>query len=395
MSGEVGPEEVSRARVIAAFAVVYVIWGSTYAAISVAIETMPPMLMAGVRFLIAGGLVSAWMAWRGAPRPTRAQWRAAVVVGALLLAGGNGGVVWAEQFVPTGVAALLVATVAFWMVLLEWLRPGGAAPSRLVVAGLLLGFGGLAVLLSPGEFGGGRVHLIGAGVLLLAALCWAGGSIYSRSAVMPSSPLQATGMQMLAGGVVLLLVGLATGEFAELRIDTYSVRSLLAFGYLIVFGSLVGFTAYIWLLRVSTPAKVATYAYVNPVVAVLLGWSLLGEAVTGRMGVAMVVILGAVALITVERTPGRAPVRAGEEPLSVGGAPTPGGTSRNGATRGPTGMAEGGSSEEALRDPPAPPRPAAAGGAARPDRAGSAAQAGHRFHLARAFAEDPPAPDAR
>jgi drug/metabolite transporter (DMT)-like permease len=290
-----------RMRLIAAFAAVYVIWGSTYLAILFAIETLPPFLMAGVRFLIAGALLYGWMRLRGAPRPSGVHWRSATIVGGLLLLGGNGAVVWAEQWVPSGVAALLVATVAFWMVLLEWLRPGGVRPTGAVVLGLVVGFAGLALLVS-GAGEGERVHLLGAAALLFGTVCWAAGSIYARAAPLPASPFTATGMEMLAGGGLLVLVGVLTGELGRFDVGAVSMRSLLAFGYLVVFGSLVGFTAYIWLLGVTTPARAATYAYVNPIVAVLLGWAFAGEAFTPRMALAVGVIVGAVALIVTVRT---------------------------------------------------------------------------------------------
>lgn len=300
-----------RAAVLAAFAAVYLIWGSTYLAILFAIETLPPFLMAATRFLVAGALLYGWMRWRGAERPDARQWRAAVVVGGLLLFGGNGLVVWAEQWVPSGVAALLVATVPFWMVMLEWARPGGARPGAGVLLGLLLGFGGIALLIGPGEWAGGGVHLPGALALLLASFSWATGSIYSRGAPLPASPLLATSMQMLAGGGLLLAAGTLLGEWGRVELGAVSVRSAAALLYLIVFGSLVGFSAYVWLLRVSTPARVSTYAYVNPVVAVLLGWALAGEALTARVVVAVAVIVGAVAVITTRRARPRVAAHAG------------------------------------------------------------------------------------
>lgn len=304
-----------RSRVLLAFAAVYVIWGSTYLAIRFAIETIPPFLMAGVRFLIAGGLMYA-VARRTQGRPTAAQWRAAVVVGALLLLGGNGGVVWAELRVPSGIAALLVALVPCWMVLLDWAAPGGRRPSPAVLMGVLLGLAGLFWLVGPDAIlGGDRVDPLGAAVLALASLSWAAGSIYSRHAPAPS-PVLAIGMQMLAGGAALVILAAATGEFGAFDASAVSARSVAALGYLIVFGALIGFSAYMWLLRVSTPAKVSTYAYVNPIVAVLLGWALAGEALNARIGVAALVIVMGVALITLAR---RTPKRTGPSPAVSGG----------------------------------------------------------------------------
>ncbi len=288
-----------RWRVLAAFAAVYLIWGATYLFIRFAIETLPPFLMAGARFLVAGGVLYCVATLGGAPRPTWAQWGAAALVGGLLLLGGNGAVVWAEQSVPSGLAALLVAMAPLWMAVLDWVRPGGVRPSNGVALGLGLGFAGVILLVGPDELiGGGRVDPIGAGVLMLGSLSWAAGSIYSRHGQRPASPLLGSGMQMLAGGALLLLVGSATGEWVGFDYRAVSLRSLASLGFLIAFGSLVGFTAYIWLLRVTTVARASTYAYVNPAVAVFLGWALAGEALTLRTLLAAGVIVAAVVVIT-------------------------------------------------------------------------------------------------
>jgi drug/metabolite transporter (DMT)-like permease len=293
----------ARAKIIAAFAAVYIIWGSTYLAIYYAIQTLPPFLMAAVRFLVAGGLLFTWSALRAPRWPTRAEWAAASVVGGLLLLGGNGAVVWAEQHVATGVVALLIAITPAWMVLLDWLWHGSARPGRRTVAGIVLGFGGIALLIGPSALAGpGAIHLGGMLVVMLGSLAWATGSIYSRRAPVPPGALYATGMQMLAGGAFLLLAGTATGEFGRLDLAATSAQSLLAVVYLVVFGSIIGYTAYVWLLRHVRAARVATYAYVNPIVAVLLGWALVGETFTPRMALAAGVIVAGVALITLDRT---------------------------------------------------------------------------------------------
>jgi drug/metabolite transporter (DMT)-like permease len=299
MSSPVEPAH-SRLAVLTAFAIVYVVWGSTYVAIRFAIETLPSFLMAATRFLIAGAVLYAWSRFvGGAARPTSAQWRATTVVGVLLLVAGNGLVVWAEHRVPSGIAALLVGAVPCFMVLFDWLRSGGKRPRPRVVAGLLLGLVGLVWLVGPDAvLGGGRVDLLGAAALVLASASWAAGSIFSRQAPMPPSPFLSTAMQMLTGGAVLLAVGVLFGEPWAFEPAAVSARSLLGWLYLIVFGSIVGFSAYVWLLRASTPAAVSTYAYVNPVVAVLLGWLLAGEELTVRMLVAATVIVSGVALIT-------------------------------------------------------------------------------------------------
>jgi drug/metabolite transporter (DMT)-like permease len=288
-----------RLRLLLAFAAVYVIWGSTYLAIRVAIDTIPPFLMAGSRFLVAGGLLYAWGVARGAKGPTPAQWRTAAIVGGLLLLGGNGGVVWAEQRVASGLTALIIACEPLVVVLLDWARPGGRRPSLPVALGLVTGAAGMVLLITPGEIvGSGAVDSLGAGVLLVAVVSWAVGSIYSRHADAASSPLVSTGANMLAGSAWLFLAALLAGEPSRLEIARISARSAAALGYLITFGAIVGFTAYLWLLRNTTLARASTYAFVNPVVAVFLGWLLLREPVTARTVLAAVVIVAGVVLIT-------------------------------------------------------------------------------------------------
>jgi drug/metabolite transporter (DMT)-like permease len=289
-------------QVIAAFAAVYIVWGSTYLAIRFAIETLPPLLMAGVRFVIAGSFLYGWARWRGAGKPRLEHWRSAAVIGALLLLGGNGAVTWAEQFIPSGIAALLIAVVPCWMVLIDWVRPGGPPPTVQIAAGLVLGLVGVALLIGPESLmGGDRIDVTGAAVVLGGSMSWAAGSILSRHVKVPSRPLLATGIQMLCGGALLILAGLLSGEAARIDASAISAKSVLALIYLILIGAIVGYSAYIWLLRVSTPARVSTYAYVNPVVAVLLGWLFAGETVSPRVIAAAAVIVAGVALITLSR----------------------------------------------------------------------------------------------
>jgi drug/metabolite transporter (DMT)-like permease len=288
-----------RGKVIAAFIAVYLIWGSTYLGIRFAIETIPPFLLSAVRFSLAGLILLTVAKVRGAPNATPPQFRTAAIVGSLLMLG-NALVGVAEERIPSGVAALLVAMSPLFMVLLEWIRPGGKKPTLLVVIGLLVGLGGVGALVGPGSFGGGgRIDLLGAGTILFGCLAWSSGSIYSRHAPRPSSALMMTAIQMLVGGVFVGLIGAVRGELATFHLAAVSLRSILAWAYLLIFGSLIAFTAYVYILRVSTPARVATYAYVNPVVAVILGWLIADEGISARMVVSAAIIIAGVALITV------------------------------------------------------------------------------------------------
>jgi drug/metabolite transporter (DMT)-like permease len=292
-----------RARLLAAFAAVYLVWGSTYLAIRFAVETLPPLLMAGARFVLAGAILLTWARLReGQGWPTRREWTTGLVSGTFLLLGGNGGVVWAEQRVPSGIAALLVAVVPLWMVLLDWLRPGGHRPRVAVFVGVGLGLVGLGLLVGPAAIrDGSGSDVVGAAVLVFASLSWAIGSLYVKSAPRASSGTIGAGAQMLAGGLVLLLAGAIAREPSRLDLAHASARSLLGFAYLVTFGSLIGFTAYLYLLGHTTAAKAATYAYVNPVVAVLLGWAIGHESVTRRTILAAAIILAGVAIITIVR----------------------------------------------------------------------------------------------
>jgi drug/metabolite transporter (DMT)-like permease len=292
----------SRSRVVAAFAAVYVVWGSTYLAIRYAVETMPPFLMAGARFVVSGTLLYAWARRRGAPKPTGREWRDAAITGVLMLCLGNGAVGWAEQRVPSGLAALLVAVVPLWMVLIDWARPHGERPRALVMAGVLVGLIGLYVLVGPSTLtGGGAADAVGALVLVCASLAWASGSVFNRYGARPESAALSTGLQMIGGSVALLAIGFARGESAQVHLGQVSIQSWIGWVYLVTFGSLVGFTAYIYLLKTVTPAKAATYAYVNPLVAVFLGWAIAGESVTTRTLAAAAIILTGVAMITVSQ----------------------------------------------------------------------------------------------
>jgi len=289
--------------VVAAFAAVYLIWGSTYLGIRFAVESIPPFLMAGSRHLAAGVVLFAFARWRGAAMPTRSQWRDAAIAGVLLLAIGNGGVTWAEQRVPSSTAALLVALTPLWMVLLDWLRPGGVRPRFLVGAGLGFGIAGVALLAR----GHGEHHEAAYGwsvaALIAASIGWAMGSVFNRSARKPASPFLGVAMQMICGGAILLALGATQGEFGQFHPAQVTTISLVSWLYLVTAGSLVGYTAYIWLLHVSTPARVATYAYVNPLIAVLLGCTLGREVFSHELLIAGALIIVAVVLIVRGGTP--------------------------------------------------------------------------------------------
>jgi drug/metabolite transporter (DMT)-like permease len=288
-----------RWKIVLAFLAVYLCWGMTYLAMRIAVRDIPPHLMSGARFLVAGLLLYVWTRRRGDPQPSRAQWRATALVGAFLLLGGNATVAWAEQQVPSGLAAVLIAVAPIWMVGFEWIR-GGPRPGARVVAGLLLGLAGVAVLVSPKGDSATQVNLVGALMLVLASASWAWGSVVSKSARLPRSPLLATSMEMIGGGILLLLTAAAAGQFARFKPMEISASAVLAWLFLVVFGSLVGFTAYIWLLGVTSIAKAGTYAYVNPIVAVFLGWAILDEPVTARTLIAALVILIGVAMVNMD-----------------------------------------------------------------------------------------------
>ena len=288
----------------AALITIYVVWGSTYLAIRFAVESLPPFLMGGVRFMLAGALLYVWRRVRGDAAPSKREWRSAAIVGLLLLLGGHGSVAWAEQWVASSVAALLLGTVPLWMVVIDALRPGGRRPDWRTAVGVLVGFAGVAVLIrpTPSTSDVGNVDLLGAVILILGAFLWSVGSLYSRGAPLPSSPLLATSMEMLTGGAGLVLLGTLSGGWGRLNLAAISARSLWAWAYLIVVGALLAFAAYTWLLRVASTSLVSTYAYVNPLVAILLGHLLAGEPLTPRILAAAATIVGSVALITTVRS---------------------------------------------------------------------------------------------
>lgn len=286
------------ASLITAFAAIYLIWGSTYLAIRYAIETLPPLLMMGMRHLSAGVALYAWTRWRGTQAPKLREWGQPMLIGALLFLGGHGSLAWAEQRVPSGIAALLVATLPMWIVVLARAKGTERRFTKRALIGLAMGFVGVAVLFGPDVLRhSGEVNLLGAAMVLFGTFLWAVGTIWMRSVKMPESPAISSAIQMLGGGGALMIMAALTRETAGFHLSSVSGRSWMALGYLVLFGSIIAFTAYSWLHMVATPSRVATYAYVNPVVAVLLGWLLASEPMGVFTVVAMTVILAGVALV--------------------------------------------------------------------------------------------------
>jgi drug/metabolite transporter (DMT)-like permease len=305
-----------KTKVWIALLALYVVWGSTYLGIRFAVETIPPFLHASLRFLISGAILYIWRRAAGDPAPTPSHWKSTAIVGTALLLGGNGLVAWAEQTVPSGIAALMITTSPFWLVLFEALRAGGTKPTWQAIAGLILGFAGVFILVGPAELTGGEgsFDTFGIILLLLAPLFWSMGSIYAKGADLPKSSLISTGMQMLMGAVALFIVSLVKGELSGFSLGQVSIRSWLALAYLITFGSLIGFVSYGWLLHNAPISLVSTYAYVNPVVAVLLGSLFADELLNGRILIAAAIIIGSVVLINSAR---QVSVKVKTEPLQA------------------------------------------------------------------------------
>lgn len=305
-----------KTKVWIALLALYIVWGSTYLGIRFAVETIPPFLHASLRFLISGAILYIWRRAAGDTAPTAGNWKSTAIVGAALLLGGNGLVAWAEQTVPSGIAALLITTSPFWLVLFESMRAGGTKPTGQAILGLVVGFLGVFILIGPAEITGGEggFDTFGSILLLLAPLFWSMGSIYAKNADMPKSTLLSTGMQMLTGAVALFIVSVIKGELSGFSFGLVSMRSWLALLYLITFGSLIGFVSYGWLLHNAPISLVSTYAYVNPVVAVLLGNLLADEPLNGRILIAAAIIIGSVVLINTAR---HAPAKVKTEPLQA------------------------------------------------------------------------------
>ena len=281
-------------KIALAFFALYVVWGSTYIAIHIGLQSFPVFMLAGARFLCAGTVLFAWSMYKGATRPSASHWLHSGLIGVMLLVIANAGVAFALKTVPTGLVSLLSAMVPIFFVTIDWLRPNGNAPSRRILLGLLIGSIGALFLIGPDKILQGKgVDFLGISLVFLSSFSWAAGSIYSRQAKhkLPASPMLATSMQMLLAGLILTTLSLTTGEWAHFHIERVSSASLMALAYLITFGSLIAFSSYVWLLQVVSPSRVSTYAYVNPVVAVFLGWALLGETINNQTIFAAATIL--------------------------------------------------------------------------------------------------------
>ncbi|QHT65634.1 EamA family transporter [Rhodocytophaga rosea] len=286
-------------KLVAAFAAVYIIWGSTYLGVRFASETIPPLLMASVRFLVSGSILYIVARAKGASAPQPIHWRSSAITGFFLLLLGNGLMAWSLKFVASSMAAILVATEPFWLVLVAWLLFGKGKPAIKEVLGLVIGFAGIMILISAGNHSGSTVtNPIGVIMVMVSAIAWAIGSMYATKAVNTDSSILTVAMQMLAGGVMLVIAGTLVGEWKLLHFDAVTAKSLIALAYLTFFGSLVAFTAYSWLLGKVSPSLASTYAFVNPVVAIFLGWSWGGEAISGAMLLASGIIITSVILIT-------------------------------------------------------------------------------------------------
>jgi drug/metabolite transporter (DMT)-like permease len=314
--------EAGRLPVAAAFATIYVVWGSTYLAIAYAVETMPPFLTMAARMLLAGGALYGWSRSRGEAALTRAEWRWAAVTGALLFLGGYGALAWAEQRIESGTAALLGTTSPLWLVLIQWQR-GGRRPSPGTWAGLVLGMLGVSLLI--GSLEAGWAELLPAAAVLVAAFFWAAGSLRASNSPLRGSASRSAGAEMLAGGMVVLVAGLLLGEGPDATAAAFTLRSVGALAYLVVFGSIAAFCAYRWLLQERPPSLVATHSYVNPFVALLLGWMLAGESLGPNVLLAAISIVGAIALLRRDAVEGGA-ARAKAEPFPRS-APVPEATS--------------------------------------------------------------------
>jgi drug/metabolite transporter (DMT)-like permease len=287
-------------KIFLAFSAIYILWGSTYLANKYAIETIPPIIVSGLRFLIAGTILYAIERPKVKIKPKWAHWKESLIIGFLMLSIGNGGIVWAQKKVPSGLTALLVSSTPIWLIIIDWLRPNGVKPKKWVIFGIILGFTGIAFLISPDKYSGeNSIDFLGFSMLLIASIAWASGTMYSRHAHIMESPFLSISMHMLCGGTILILFSLIIGDFQNFNPWEISIHSIIAVSYLVVAGSLLGFTAYLWLMRKKPPVLVSTNSFINPVVAIFIGWAIAGEIVTLKMLIASVIIIISVIVITI------------------------------------------------------------------------------------------------
>jgi drug/metabolite transporter (DMT)-like permease len=304
-------KEPSKALIFAAFAGLYIIWGSTYLAIRIALEHIPPFFLVATRFFIAGGILLAWCLYKGEKFPSFKSFYTIGLGGVLMLFLGNGAVSWAEQYIPSGLTAIIVATVPLWFVLLDKSHWKYYFSNKIIVLGILIGFGGVLMLFAgKGSIGlsGDKMRLLSFGVLLIGTIGWATGSLYSKYKEVDGSVTMKAAVQMLAAAIVSTLVGFISNEQSKLNIHSITIESGMAMVYLIMMGSLVGYMSYIWLLSVRPASVVGTYAYVNPVVAVFLGLLILNEPITSSQLVALLVILVGVILVNLKKEDTKVPV---------------------------------------------------------------------------------------
>ena len=293
---------VSKAKLIAAFAAIYFIWGSTYLFIKFAIESVPPFMVGASRFWVAAVILYVWGRLSSRVKPEARHWREGLILGVFLLGVGNGCVVWSQQRVASGIAALIVAIVPLLVVLIEWLRPGGKRPSTAAIIGVLIGLGGIALLIGPSAFlGAGDIDPLASLVLLAGSLSWSAATVFAKRASVPASPPLASAIQLVGGALSLTVVSALAGEFGRVELSEIPLKATLSIAYLIIFGSVIAFSAYSWLMRVASPTKISTYAYVNPIVAMLLGWAVADEEMSVRVLVAAAIVLAGVMLITRKR----------------------------------------------------------------------------------------------
>jgi drug/metabolite transporter (DMT)-like permease len=310
------PSDGFRLKLALALGAIYLLWGSTYFAVKIAVTTMPPFAMVALRFTLAGVALYGWLHWRGWASPTARQWRDNAVVGLALLVGGNGIVSWVAQYMASGLIALIIGAAPIFMVLTEWAWPGGSRPRPGTLPILIMGAAGVAWLAWPGEVPpAATVPLWGLGLILFSSLCWSVGAIYSRHTKEAAPPLMAAAMQMLVGGGVLFVFATALGDWSRWELSTTAPEAWLSLAYLVVFGSLIGFSTFAWLLKNCAPALLSTHTFVNPVIALLLGWIWLDEVLTPRVLGASALIIGAVALVTLRY--------AGLTPRPTGPLPVP------------------------------------------------------------------------